>query len=146
METQKNKIGGKLGWFTGKRIVWLVGLGLVLFAQPIVQLLYGHEYDDSILPLRLLGAMTVLYGINYYAATMLTARDRPTSFTRVATIVAVVNIGVNLVLIPRYVAFERLVFPDDLDVLRGALDLRRRSRDGPPSSQTAEPGGVELEP
>ncbi len=47
MTAKKNKIGGKLGWFTGKRIVWLVGLGLVLFAGILFAVAFLGDKDEQ---------------------------------------------------------------------------------------------------
>lgn len=77
-----------------------VGLGFVLLAEPLIELLYGSEYAPAVTPLRLLGVMTVLYGANSLAATVLISRDRPQAFTRIAAGVAVFNIVLNLILIP----------------------------------------------
>ena len=79
-----------------------VGLGFVLLAPPLVDLLYGEEYAAAATPLRLLGVMTILYGANILASTVLISRDRPQDFARVATWVAAFNIALNIVLIPRW--------------------------------------------
>jgi O-antigen/teichoic acid export membrane protein len=79
-----------------------IGLTLVLFAQPVIELLYGHGFNDAVLPLRLLGMMALLYGINAYASTSLIARDRPGAYAKLILPVIVQNVVFNLVLIPRY--------------------------------------------
>ncbi len=79
-----------------------VSLLFVLLAEPIIHLLYGSAYDGSVFPLRMLGIMTLLYGINCLDATVLIARNRPVEFTRLVGIVAAVNVALNLLLIPRY--------------------------------------------
>jgi O-antigen/teichoic acid export membrane protein len=77
-----------------------IGLAFVLFAAPLVQLLYGSRFDGAIVPLRLLGALTLLFGINAFASTVLIARDRPGAYTRVVAPMVVVNIALNAALIP----------------------------------------------
>ena len=53
------------------------------------------------MPLRLLGAMTVLFGINTFVSVILMiARNRPGEFTRPAVIVFVQNVVFNFILIP----------------------------------------------
>jgi O-antigen/teichoic acid export membrane protein len=105
--------GYMLGLKAVNAILLPIGLGFVLFAEPIIRLLYGARFGASVLPLRLLGMMALLYGINAYAATMLIARDRPGAFARLVAPVIVQNIVFNLVLIPRYgadgAAFDALL-------------------------------------
>jgi O-antigen/teichoic acid export membrane protein len=74
----------------------------VLLAPQIIELLYGRGYEEAVLPLRLLGLMTVMYGVNSLAATVLISRDRPKDFTRIVAVVAILNIVLNIVLIPHY--------------------------------------------
>ena len=54
----------------------------------------------TVVPLRLLGMMTLLYGINAFASTLLIARDRPGAYTRVVAPMVVVNVALNAALIP----------------------------------------------
>jgi O-antigen/teichoic acid export membrane protein len=77
-----------------------IGLAFVLFAAPVVDLLYGPKFAGAVVPLRLLGMMTLLYGINAFASTVLIARDRPGAYTRVVAPMVVLNIGLNAALIP----------------------------------------------
>jgi O-antigen/teichoic acid export membrane protein len=90
-----------------------IGLGMVLFAEPIIHTLYGATFDDAVLPLQLLGMVTLVYGINSFAATLLIARDRPRAYVRLVPPVIVQNVALNLVLIPRYgpagAAFDTLL-------------------------------------
>jgi O-antigen/teichoic acid export membrane protein len=51
-------------------------------------------------PLRWLGVTTVFYGLNMLASTLLVARDRPLDFARICAVVVVLNISLNLILIP----------------------------------------------
>ncbi len=77
-----------------------IGLAFVLFAAPIIALLYGPRFAGAVVPLRLLGAMTLLFGINAFASTVLIARDRPGAYTRVVAPMVLVNIALNAALIP----------------------------------------------
>jgi O-antigen/teichoic acid export membrane protein len=77
-----------------------LGLAFVLFAAPLIELLYGPRFAGAVVPLRLLGAMTLLFGINAFASTVLIARDRPGAYTRVVAPMVVVNIALNAALIP----------------------------------------------
>lgn len=75
---------------------------LGLLARQIVELLYGEDYAAAVAPLRVLAALTVLYGVSYFTGSSLTARDRPASFARAAGVALVVNLGANAVLIPLF--------------------------------------------
>jgi len=79
-----------------------VGLVFVLFAEPLIDLLYGDAYGPAVAPLRYLGAMVVFLGINNLAAILLVARDRPAAFARAAAVVLVANIALNVITIPVY--------------------------------------------
>jgi O-antigen/teichoic acid export membrane protein len=79
-----------------------LALGLILFAEPLIETLYGAQYDGAVTPLRLLGAMTVLWGINAMIVTVLIARDRPDAYTRPAALALVPNLALAFVLIPLY--------------------------------------------
>ena len=79
-----------------------IGLAFVLFAEPIVRLLYGAKFDGAVTPLKLLGPLTLLFGINAFASTVLIARDRPGAYMKVVAPMVVVNIALNAVLIPSH--------------------------------------------
>jgi O-antigen/teichoic acid export membrane protein len=94
--------GFELGAKAMTAILMPIALCYVLLAPQVIDLLYGQAYDDAVLPLQLLGLMTVLYGLNLLTATVLISRDRPQEFTRIVAAVAVVNLALNLLMIPRY--------------------------------------------
>ena len=77
-----------------------IGVGLVLYAEPLIELIYGSAYADAVLPLRLLGIMTVLFGLNSMGAILMISRDRPGDFARPAAVVIVQNVTFNFILIP----------------------------------------------
>jgi O-antigen/teichoic acid export membrane protein len=85
-------------------IALLVPIGMLygLFAEPLIETLYGPDFDDAVGPLRFLAAMTVLFGITTFVSIVLIARDRPREFIRPAAIVLIQNLAFNLILIPRY--------------------------------------------
>ena len=94
--------GYELGLKAMITILLPIGVAYAVFAAPMIELLYGDQYDAAIDPLRLLGAMTILFGINTFVSIILIARDRPGEFTRPAVIVFVQNVVFNLILLPRY--------------------------------------------
>lgn len=77
-----------------------IGVAFVILAEPLIDLLYGEAYEPAVEPLRWLGVTTVFYGLNMLASTLLVARDRPLDFARICGVVVVLNIALNLVLIP----------------------------------------------
>jgi O-antigen/teichoic acid export membrane protein len=109
-----------------------IGIAFVVFADPIVDLLYGPAYADSVLPLRLLGAMSALYGVQTLIATSFIARDAPLSFARLVGVAVVVNLVANIALIPSYgadgAAAAALVSSGLLAVLSIILARRRLGR------------------
>lgn len=48
-----------------------------VFADEVIDLLYGAQYEGAVSELRILAVMTVLYGLNAVATTVLIGRDRP---------------------------------------------------------------------
>jgi O-antigen/teichoic acid export membrane protein len=94
--------GYELGIKAITSVLMPIGLAFVLLASPLIDLLYGPDYDDAVLPLQLLAVMTVLYGLNSLASTVLITRDRPQHFTWIVAFVAFENIVLNLILIPKY--------------------------------------------
>lgn len=77
-----------------------IGVAFVVLAEPLIELLYGEAYEPAVEPLRWLGVTTVFYGLNMLASTLLVARDRPLDFARICAVVVVLNITLNLILIP----------------------------------------------
>ncbi len=94
--------GGELGLKALTAVLMPIGVTFAVLAPQLVDLFYGAGFADAVTPLRWLGLMTVLYGINFFASTILVARDRPGGFTRAALAIIVQNLLFNLVLIPIY--------------------------------------------
>ena len=49
--------GFELGTKATAAVLVPVGLTFMLFAEPLIELLYGSEYEPAVTPLRFLGAM-----------------------------------------------------------------------------------------
>jgi O-antigen/teichoic acid export membrane protein len=79
-----------------------IGIGYVVFAPSLIDILYGSGFKDAIVPLRFLGMMTVLYAVNAYASSVLIARHQPAVFARGIAFVLVLNLILNVLLIPPY--------------------------------------------
>lgn len=124
--------GYELGVKAITSVLTPIGLGFVLLASPLIDLLYGADYREAVLPLQLLGVMTALLGLNGLASTVLISRDRPRDFGRIVAFVAVENIVLNLILIPEYgadaTAFNAALSAVLLAVLSVALVQRRFGR------------------
>ncbi|HEV2771101.1 MAG TPA: flippase [Solirubrobacteraceae bacterium] len=99
-----------------------------VLAGPIVGLLYGDGYEEAVLPLRLLSAMTLLYGVNYLASTFFIGRDRPGAFGRLLVVVVLQNILFNAALIPQYGAAGAAFNAALSGVLLALLGFRQASR------------------
>lgn len=83
-------------------LVLPIGLGMSLFAEPLIETLYGSEYGGAVTPLRILGLMTVLWGVNTTIVTVLVSRDRPGIYTIPALVALVPSIVLSVVLIPSH--------------------------------------------
>jgi O-antigen/teichoic acid export membrane protein len=77
-----------------------IGLGLALFAETLIEALYGADYGGAVAPLRLLGAMVALWGVNTTVVVVLISRGRPDVYTLPALLALVPNAVLALVLIP----------------------------------------------
>jgi O-antigen/teichoic acid export membrane protein len=94
--------GYELGLGAMNAVLLPISLVFTLFASAIVHLLYGDAFDGAVLPLQLLGLTSALYGMQSYASTALIARDSPTTFGKLVGGVVVLNLGANLIVIPKY--------------------------------------------
>jgi O-antigen/teichoic acid export membrane protein len=79
-----------------------IGTAYLVLAGPLINTLYGPSYADAAAPLRWLGGMTVLYGINSFVAVLVVQRKHPGDFARPVAFVIAQNLIFNLILIPRY--------------------------------------------
>jgi O-antigen/teichoic acid export membrane protein len=94
--------GYELGLKAMNAVLLPIGLAFMLFAEPLVDLLYGDEFRGAVLPLQLLGFTSGLYGIQNFASTTFVARDAPGTFARLVAIVVALNLTGNAFAIPRY--------------------------------------------
>jgi O-antigen/teichoic acid export membrane protein len=101
-----------------------VALVFAILAEPLIDLIYGDGFDGAVLPLQLLAAMTVLYGINAYISMLMISRDRPGAFTRPAAIVVGQNVIFNFILIPPFGAAGAAANAVISGILLAVLTLR----------------------
>ncbi|SLN34614.1 flippase [Oceanibacterium hippocampi] len=80
----------------------LAGIGLIMLAKPVIQILYGGEFTDSILVMRLFAIYLVLTSLNVMAEHFLGAVNRQRTRTYGLFWTILLNIALNLNLIPRY--------------------------------------------
>ena len=77
--------------------------GLAMLSKPIVRLVGGAEYDDGWLPLCILSAAMVFALLSgFYGNCVLIIFNREKVLLASTTISAVVNVLLNLILLPRY--------------------------------------------
>lgn len=79
-----------------------VALVFIVYADELIDLLFGSGFGGAVSQLQILAVMTVLYAVSSVATTVLIGRDRPQAFTKPAAIVLVESIALSLVLIPAY--------------------------------------------
>jgi O-antigen/teichoic acid export membrane protein len=77
-----------------------IGVTLGLLADPLCRAFFGDEFAAAAAPLRLLAPVVVLFGVMALSAALVLSRSRPRRMVYTVAIAAVVNIGLNLALIP----------------------------------------------
>jgi O-antigen/teichoic acid export membrane protein len=76
--------------------------GTLVFAESILGLLFGPEYAAAALVLIVLVAGKVPEAVQVVVGRVLLGIDRPDLVARATVVAAVLNVGLNVVLIPRY--------------------------------------------
>lgn len=101
-----NPVSLSMGFGLGLKIMIAILLPIAvvyaIFAEELIDLLYGAAYADAVEPLRILAAMTVLFGASTFVSVVLIALNRPADFTKPAVAVLIQNLIFNFILIPRY--------------------------------------------
>ena len=83
-------------------ILLSMGLGLWFFAEDIIVLFFGHQFTIAIEPLRILLIGTIIIGIFKSIGGTLPAIGYPGLGFKINSTSAIVNILMNITLIPRY--------------------------------------------
>ena len=94
--------GYELGLKAMNAVLLPIGLVFLLFAEPLIDILYGESFSGAVVPLQLLGLTSGLYGIQNFASTTFVARNAAGTFARVVGVVVVLNLAGNAFAIPRY--------------------------------------------
>jgi O-antigen/teichoic acid export membrane protein len=79
-----------------------VGCVFALFAGVIIDALYGADYAPAASALRLLGGAAALYGFSHLGLYVLIGQRRQRVIPWITAGVVVLNVSLNLLLIPRY--------------------------------------------
>jgi O-antigen/teichoic acid export membrane protein len=131
-----------------------MSVGAVVLADPIITLLYGSQFHPAAKALALLAPTIALFPIASLSSQLFFAQGRRPTVALVYAVVAVENILLNLILIPRYsyngaaagTSISEVVVTVALIVLaakmRGKLELRRLLVG--PALASAAAGGVML--
>lgn len=109
-----------------------VGCVFALFGGAVIEALYGAEYAPAAGALRLLGGAAALYGVSHLGLYVLIAQGRQRVIPWITAGVVVLNVSLNLLLIPRYsidgAAFVTSLSELTLAVLMTAAALRVTGR------------------
>lgn len=88
------------------RLVFMVtlisGMLLALVAYPLIKMVFGYQYSDSVIPFLILLPGAVILGVAKVWANDIAARGRPEINMYVSLVTLVANIVGNLLLIPRF--------------------------------------------
>jgi len=79
-----------------------LGVGVTMLARPIILLIYGSEYEPSAKSLQILIWSVVFLYMSSPPARTLEAIGRQSSITKMTAFGALLNISLNLLLIPRF--------------------------------------------
>jgi O-antigen/teichoic acid export membrane protein len=95
------KIGQKL-WKHNFLMLTLLGVGIWVMAEPFVTFYFGSEFSDVVIPLRVLIVGTFFLGLCQIMSPIILGSGWIGAQTIVAIIVTVLNIILNLILIPKF--------------------------------------------
>ena len=77
-----------------------ISVATAILAEPIIDLIFGPEFEDAALPLALLAPAIVFYSIAYLSGGLLVAQNRQRAAAIAYGGLAVVNIAASFLLIP----------------------------------------------
>jgi O-antigen/teichoic acid export membrane protein len=80
----------------------VLAAGALWLAAPLVPLFAGREFAESVVALRLLSPLILLRSAHCLAADSLTGSGHQRTRTAAQIFVAVLNIGLNLIILPRH--------------------------------------------
>lgn len=80
----------------------VISVGTIILAGPVVYLISGPEFARSVAPLQILGISLVVAYLNHATGYSLVALNRQIVSMVIAAGALVINLGLNLLLIPRF--------------------------------------------
>lgn len=91
------------------RFVWMLAIpimfGILIIADILVPVFFGEGYESSILLLRIFSPMVIFIGLsNVTGLQFMVSTGKNSVYTLTVTVGAIVNILLNLILIPKYFA------------------------------------------
>lgn len=81
-------------------IIFPLAVGLFVLAGPVITLVYGPSYAPSIMPLKILMGSLIFTFLGLITGSLLNATNRQNLQTWLMGIVLVVNVALNLILLP----------------------------------------------
>ena len=79
-----------------------IGVGTTLLAPRFIRLIFGVEYTNSILALQILVWSSVLIFMSVPFGNLFNSLNKQAIVTRITGACVILNVGLNLILIPRY--------------------------------------------
>jgi len=79
-----------------------IGVGGTFLANRIITLIYGFVYSPAIIAFQILVWSQVFVFLNVVLGTLLNSINRQTAYTKQCGLAAVLNVVLNLILIPKY--------------------------------------------
>ena len=83
-------------------IILPIAVGTTILSEKFIMFVYGSQFTNSINALRMLVWVSVIMFVNYVLTQLLIAINRQRFSAIFALICAIFNIGLNLILIPRF--------------------------------------------
>jgi stage V sporulation protein B len=79
-----------------------VVFGLFVLSEPVVRILFGPDFYPAVLPLKILVFGSLFLTLSKICQSFITGVGKPVSYTRYMIFSGVLNIVLNLILIPPY--------------------------------------------
>ncbi|KPJ66979.1 hypothetical protein AMJ44_07600 [candidate division WOR-1 bacterium DG_54_3] len=77
-------------------------VGSFLLSEKIILFLFGPQYQQSIVPLKILSCLIVFSYLNGLAGYFLTSINRQALTAKIMAVTTAINVALNFILIPRY--------------------------------------------
>ena len=83
-----------------------LAFGVAIMSVPIISLLFGQEYLQAAMPLRLLSFMIIDLALFSYFPAIFQAKEKPEVPTKLVAIAATLNVVLNLILIRYFISID----------------------------------------